>query len=43
MKNGPDCSELFLSDRFNFLEVSHRVRMSTEVKLQALPIIQLSG
>ena len=29
-------------NRFDSLEVSHRIRMSAEVKLQALHIIQLS-
>ena len=42
-KNGPDCSEPLMLNRFDSLEVSHRIRMSAEVKLQALHIIQLSG
>ncbi len=42
VKNGPDCSEPLISDCFDFLEIGHRVRMSTEVELQALHIIQLS-
>ena len=42
VRNVPNCSEPLKSDLFDPLEVSHRVRMPTEVKLQALHIIQLS-
>lgn len=42
VRNVPNCSEPLKSDLFDPLEVSHRVHMLTEVKLQALHIIQLS-
>lgn len=41
-RNGPDCSEPLKSDCFDFFKVSHRIRVSAEVKLQVLHIIQLS-
>ncbi len=41
MRSGPDCSEPLVSNRVDFLEISHRIRMAPEVELQTFHIPQL--
>ena len=41
MRSGPDCSEPLVSNRFDFLEIDHRIRMTPEVELQTLHILHL--
>ena len=41
MRSGPDCSEPLVSNRFDFLEIDHRIRMAPEVELQTLHILHL--